>query len=571
LGYRFTKIDGIDRYREVVNLMDGLRLFNFNLSFKDPARKEFVDDARIRVSSIGDPFPSARLDIKKNKAYHLSADYREYEFFFNRADLPSPFRFPDTQLTDNHDFDQKRRRGGLQLSLFPAEEIRFNAGYSFADRKGEAGVPRAFIFVPNLKQNLDERFNEYFMSMDFPLSNWNFHVKQSYWTLENENRIDQPPTLVENRKEDVGTYVSTVKAHTRLGDRWDFDTGYIFAHSEGDARLNISPASLATSGGGSFAFNTHVIESGLSYLLRNDLLVHFDYRFHTFNQDGHADTDLFFLAQGVAQTDYRLVAHTGTLQFEYIPRPNVTVKAGYRVQHRQINAENFNVNFFDGGLESRDAKILSQGWVASGDWKPFKFLSLYGEYEGEVFDNPYTRISPEDQHIAKIRVKYETPIRALTLKGTLLRKRKTNPDQQFLLDVEDYIIAATYHPVSLPGLSIDASYSYEKIQDRKDMRNQDPLLPPFTTFVFDSDALVYSGGIGYEGIYRGLSARFGGTIVRTRKENDQKYAKGILSFWYKTKWLTPILSFERSYLTDNEEPEDSFSANWVTLSVRKEF
>jgi hypothetical protein len=572
VGYRWTDVEGENRYREVVNLEQGLRLFNLNAWFKDPERKSAADDVRLQLNSIGDPFPSGRLDIKKNKVYHLSASYREYEFFFNREELPSPNLF-GTPLTDNHDFNQKRRRGSLSLSLFPAEEIRFDLGYSFSRREGEARVPRAFTFVPNLKQDLDERFNEYFVSASFPLRGWDFHIRQSYWTFENTNRIDQPPTLVEKRNEDVGTYVSTVKTHSRLGDRWDFDAGYIYAHSKGDARMHTAPAVLVTPGEGSFVFDTHVLESGLSYLLRNDLLLHFDYRFHTFDQDGRTNTDLFFVQENTVQTDYSLHAHTGTLQLEYIPKANLTMKAGYRAQHRNISGENFNVNSHDGGVEPQDTEIFVQGLVASADWKPYKTLTLYGEYEGTVFDNPYTRISPEDQHVAKARVRYETPIRTLILKGTMLWKRKTNPDQQFRLDIEDYIIAATYQPSPFPGLSMDASFTYEKIRDRKDIVNQIviPTAPPFTTFVFDSDALIYSGGIGYEGIYKGLSARFGGTVARTSKENHQKYAQGIVSFWYKMKQLTPILSFERSYLTDRESPNDSFFANLVTFSLRKDF
>jgi hypothetical protein len=572
IGYRFTDVEGDNRYREVVNLEQGFRLFSLNLRFKDPERRGPADDVRFRLNSIGEPFPSGRLDVRKNKVYHFSAHYREYEFFFDREELPSPDPF-GTSLTDNHDFNQKRKAGSLSLSLFPSEKIRFDVGYVSAGREGEAGVPRPFTFVPNLKQDLDERFNEYFVSADFPLQNWDFHVKQSYWTFENENRIDEPPTLVEKRNEEARTYVSTVKAHSRLGDRWDFDAGYIYARSEGEARLDTTPAILATSGEGSFVFNTHVLESGLSYLLRNDLLLHFDYRFHTFDQDGRAGTDLLFLPENTVETHYRLYAHTGTLQIEYIPAPDLTVRAGYRAQHRNIKGENFNVNPHDGGPESGDTTIFAQGLIASADWKPFKSLSLFGEYEGTVFDNPYTRISPEDQHVAKARVRYETPIRALTLKGSMLRKRKTNPDQQFRVDVEDYTLTAMYQPPPLPGLSMDGSITYEKIRNKKDIANQSPIPPEplFTTLVFDSDAVIYSGGIAYEGIYKGLSARFGGTIVRTGKENYQKYARGVVSFWYKGKRLTPVLSFERSYLTDRESPNDGFSANLLTLSLRKEF
>jgi hypothetical protein len=231
-------------------------------------------------------------------------------------------------------------------------------------------------------------------------------------------------------------------------------------------------------------------------------------------------------------------AHTGTFQLEYLPKENLTLRAGYRVQYRDIHGDNFVDNQSDGGKHPNDAKILANGWIASADWKPYKFLTLFGEYQGANFDNPYTRISPESENIAKIKVKYDTPIDNLSLKGTVLWKRRVNPDQEFRVDVKDFIGTVTYQPVFVPGLSLDGSITYEKIQDKKDIFDAIPF--SFETFVFDSSALIYTGGISYEGIYKGLGARVNGSYAKTWKENSQRYADAALSFWYKNKWVTPI-------------------------------
>gem|GEM_PF-1473721 len=579
LGYRFTDIAGEDRYREVVNLEEGLRLFNFNVWFKDLERTGAADEFRLRVNNIGDPFPSARLDIKKDKVYQLSAYYREFKYFFDREDTPPPFDFVNTLLTDNHDFNQRRRMGTFALSLFPSNEVRLNFGHSFAERTGETGVPRIFTFVPNLTQELDEQYREYFGSIDFPLGAWDFNIKQSFSTYENNDEIDSFPPLVEKRNESIRTYVSTIKTHTGLGDRWDFDAGYVLAHSDGDSHLQTLrtiPIQL-DSGDGDVLFDTHIVELGLSHLLRENLVLHFDYRFHTFAQDGSTDTDLFFLPQTVVTTEYSLLANTGTLQVEYAPFDNLTAKAGYRVQDRQIEAENFQANAFDGGTTSSSAGIFAQGWIASANWKPFKSLSLFGEYEGDAFDNPYTRISPQGTSLAKLRVRYETPIKGLNLNSSFLWKRRNNSDQQYRLDVKDYVFAAAYQPPALPQLTLDASYTYESIREEEDILNQEDLISltpsvfPLSTFFFDSDAQILSGGITLEGIYKGLGSRLAGTVARTRDENSQRYFDATLSFWYKNPWVTPVITFERTYLKDFESPEDSFSANLVTLSLRKEF
>ena len=572
-GYRFTDIHGSsDRYREVVNLDEGPNLFDLNLWVKDLERKGFADEVRLRLSSIGDPFPSARLDIKKNKLYQLSVDYREYDFFFNRLDTPADSL---SLLTDNHDFDQKRRTGRILLSLFPGEEIRLNFGHNFAQRTGEAAVPRAFIPVANLPQDLDEQFREYFGSIDFPLGGWDFHVKQSFWTFDNENEIDQAPTLLEKRDESVWTYVSTLKGHTQLGERWDLDAGYVYAHSEGSSRLEVFPPVFVDSGTGELKYDTHIVELGLSHLLRKDLIAHLDYRLHTFEQHGQAITD-FLQPPPFNETDYSLFAHTLTPQLEYLPFDHLTLRGGYRFQYRSIEAENFAPDLADGGQSSQGDKVLSHSWVASFDWKPIKSLSLFGEYEGDTFNIPYTRISPEEQHIAKFRIRYDTPIKGLNLRGATLWKQRTNPDQQYRLDIQDYVLAATYQPAAFPKLTLDVSYTYERIRDKKAILNESaldppPIVPLFSTFHFDSNAQIFSGGISCEGLYKELGGRLTSTYARTEEENSQRYSVVSLSFWYKNKWIIPIVTFERYDLDDFERPGDGFSANLVTVSLRKEF
>lgn len=563
-GYRLTDIDGRDRYKEVVNLMEGLRLFDFSLWGKnlDP-KKGFADYFSFSVNGIGDPFPSGRLEIKKNKAYDLVATYKEFKFFFNRED--------DFFSTDNHNFNQTSRRGTLTLSVFPKEDIQLNLGYSHFQRDGGTGAPR-LTFPFSLDQELKERLDQFFISGDFPIGNWDFHVKQSFSHFQNKDKIEEPTTLVEKRNEHVNTYVSTIKAHTQFGERWDLDTGYVYAHSEGKADLTTVPAIGVYSGRGDFNFNTHIMELGLSYSLTKNLLFHLDYRLHTLDQEGTSGTDPFLIPTGNTRTEYNLLAHTGTFQLEYLPRENLTLRAGYRFQYRDIEGSNFVVNRYDGGADPEDTTILTHGWVASANWKPYKFLSLFGEYQGANVDNPYTRISPESENIAKMKVTYDTPIKNLSLKGTALWKRRVNPDQEFVVDLKDYIFTATYQPAFIPGLSLDASLTYEKINDKKNILNAPMILfPPYSLVYFNSDALIYSGGISYEGIYKGLGARLYGSYARTREDNSQTYADGVLSIWYKNKWLTPMITLERTYLVDRVNRRDGFDANLLTFSLRKEF
>jgi hypothetical protein len=556
VGYRFTDIDGRNRYKETVNLMEGVRLFDLNLFGENLQKKGAVDAFQLNLNGIGDPFPFARFEAKKNKAYDLTATYREYKYFTARTE--------ETFLTDNFSFNQKTKRGSLALTLFPSSDVRFNLGYNRVQVDGTSIVPMPF--TPSQKQDLDEAFNEYFASADFTLSKVNLHVKQSFWTFDNRNTIDGP-TRPESRDENVNTYVSTIKGSTQLGQRWDLSAGYTYAHSEGRADLETTPG-LVTPGRNNFTFNTHIAEMGLSHLLTQKLLLHLDYRFHTQEQDGSVENE-----PGISSTSYSLYANTGTAQLEYLPKPNLTLRGGYRIQYRNIDYDNGapRTGVSLGGEDPYDTNILAHGWIGSVDWKPYKVLSVFGEYQGAQFDNPYTRISPESENLGKVRIKYDTPIKNLNLSGTGVWRRRVNPDQDYSVEVRDISLAAAYQPAFLPKLSLDASFTYEMIQNEEDIPNEDFAPPLYQRISFDSNAMILSGGLTYEGLYKGLGARLYGSYAKTTEENRQIYADGVVSVFYKNKWLTPTLTWERTYLTDKTNPGDGFSANLLTFSLRKEF
>ena len=560
LGYRFTDIDGSKaRYKEVVNLQEGLKLFDLSLIGRkaDETAAGPVDYFRFNLSDIGDPFPSGRLEVRKKKTYDFLASYQQYDYFTNREE--------NGFATDNFSFDSTFGRGTLLVSVFPKEDIKLNFGYNLVQRNGDASVPRPFFLVQ--EQELKERLNEYFISADFSIGAFDFFIKQDYWNFKNKDEIDGPYQS-EDRNETTNTYVSTLRGHTQLGERWDLDAGYIYAHSQGTAELTTSPEVYVDSGKGTTNFNTQIAELGLSYLLTKNLIFHGDYRFHYIDQNGRANTDTLLSAPTSTGSAFNLMAQTGIFQLEYTPRENLTLRGGYEIQYEDVNADPVVDSIFNGGKNPNDQSTWNNGLIASADWKPFEFLSLYGEYAGAKFSNPYTYISPESQSIAKFKAKYDTPIKSLSLQGSAAWTRRVNPDQDYTRDLQAYTITAVYLPMET--LALDGSVTYEKILDGKDILTPVGPLVFYPHVDFDSSAYIFSGGVSWD-IYRGFGASFRGNYANTLQENPQAYADGVLSFWYKNPWVTPIVALERTYLIDNVNSLDSFSANLLTLSLRKDF
>lgn len=138
LGYRLTDIDGSkNRYKEVFNLTEGLRLLNLSLWANDSEKKGLVDYFNLNLNGIGDPFAFGRLEVKKSKTYDLVATYRESKYFFDRED--------NSLLTDNHNFNSKTRMGTLNLTIFPKDDFKLNFGYSRTQRDGEGSFPSNFF------------------------------------------------------------------------------------------------------------------------------------------------------------------------------------------------------------------------------------------------------------------------------------------------------------------------------------------------------------------------------------------------------------------------------------------
>ena len=568
LGYRLTDVDGNKgQYRETVNLRDGLKLFDFNLTGRNlEPGKGYVDYFSLKGRDIGDPFPYGKLEVKKNKTYELSASYRQYNYFVTPDAETSPF------LRSNLGFDSKFSSGTFGLSVFPKDDVKLNFGYRHWGRSGDAYAPR-FQFFDTLPQDLDEGMNEYFVSADFPIAGWDFNVKQSFWNYHNDNKIEGCCPFSENRNENMNTLVTTVKAHTKFGERVDFDGALVYAHSNGWASLQTTPGVAVQTGSGSLSYNTYVVELGLSYLLTKTLILHGDYRFHFFDQNGETNTDPLLSPTGASvATAYNLTANTGTIQLEYLPMDNLTLRGGYQFQSQIINGEYFGFfanPYFAGGPKPQGTTEWVNGFVGSVDWKPYKFLKVFGEYRGADFSNPYTWISPDSQNVAKLKVKYDTPIDRLGLTGSFRWNRQVNPSLDYRLDVKDLTFTASYQPSFLPKLSVDGSVTYEVNDNTQNIYNIIPF--QFQRVIFDQDALIWAGGITYENIYEGLCARASGSYAKTYKQNSQRYADGLISVWYKNKYLTPIITFERTYLDNITAPLNSFSANLWTFSLRKEF
>jgi hypothetical protein len=147
IGYRFngSLTGNEDVYRSVVNLGEGPRLLNLDLSMS-PSLK-WIDELTLRANNWGDPYNHAFMRAGKAGAYRLEVDYRNIAYF---NALPS-FANPNIErglLDSQRTFDMKRRYTNVELDILPGGRIIPFLGYTHDAGYG-SGVT---LYVPSLNE-----------------------------------------------------------------------------------------------------------------------------------------------------------------------------------------------------------------------------------------------------------------------------------------------------------------------------------------------------------------------------------------------------------------------------------
>jgi len=107
-------------YRSIVNLASGLRLVNLDLKY-DPSgpEKKLADSVLLQLHDIGDPYNSARLDMKKNRIYEFRGSYSNIAYYNNLPSFANPTIATTAAFLDQQAYDTQVRNFSNELVLFP--------------------------------------------------------------------------------------------------------------------------------------------------------------------------------------------------------------------------------------------------------------------------------------------------------------------------------------------------------------------------------------------------------------------------------------------------------------------
>jgi len=597
-----------DLYNEVVNLQEGVRLFNFTLHGDRIAPElKLVDHFSLDATDIGDPYPKIQLHVAKDEVYKFDVNLRSSKYFVKRtADA----------FSDNHRFDIERRFGDIHLTLFPTKTLQVHLFYRRQERDGTGTVPRLIdnnVFV--LRTDPDETTNEVGVAADLSTHFLSVHLEQSYRRFNDDGLVSLPSpglqglrtdspfatmrldTFQEGRNQQVETWVTRLRLRATLAPQWEGTQGYVFAHSTGTAQLHATEGGVGRAGTsgpnedftavltgrGDTSSDVHIVEVGTSYAFLPSLIGHLDYRFHLVDQDGEGflDTRRLGFLTGltlIRDTGSQVIktrAHTLTASAEWLPLPNLTLRLGYRYQLRDVTVDQIanGVPAVDNPLAAApqlDKTTHGQGVVFDAAWRYRDLLQASVKFVGDYFDTPYTRISPTSDNRARVQVRL-TPWKWLAVSETFAITDLDNPDTGTSTQSTSWTTGLFLQPIE--QLTLDGSLSFTDLDHRSQTLIPINAVRTPTVFINDSEALSYTVTGTLVDLIPNTGIKAYATWTRVYGEGKSSYffAGGEASYRWKQPALRFTVRYERPYVIEREPPHDMFFAHIVTLIVSKDF
>src|SRR4051794_31381979 len=106
-------------YRSLVDLGQGLKLLDADLSILDPKRRWF-DRIDTRAANWGDdPYATLHVTVRKKNIYDFAASYRNLAYFNNVPSFANPL-LDRGILTSERTYDTRSRISSFDLTLLPS-------------------------------------------------------------------------------------------------------------------------------------------------------------------------------------------------------------------------------------------------------------------------------------------------------------------------------------------------------------------------------------------------------------------------------------------------------------------
>ena len=620
-GYRFVSVGGSRaKYDELFNLQEGFRLFDgqFDLTPKQPNTGWF-DRLSFSAQGLGgDPFPVLRADLRKSGVYDLRLSYRATQYFYD---------LPQTTLTPNRGWIDRRRFGDADLRYTPTRNLRFHFFYHRTERAGDDLATSPFFYLPlgldfwqafgranslSWVVPIREEANLFGGGVDYRLGKTDFHVEQSYRTYNNpanlEGFANQPISLlgpgspaqniVINRWDSFAGFnipMTSIHIDQEVDERLQLRAGYVDTHANGPTSLNgsvlvpgivpglpgiVNPSvPLNYTGAGTTNLTTQTAEAGFTLKLFEQMDFISDYRYQIFSERANESiqatrSDLVgpvSLSQDSLRWDFGI--HTLDTVLTYTPWSDLSIRAGVRFLKEDI------VRKTNGQTDIGTQRSWYYTPLVNVAWTPSKKFSLRGDFESRTAVDPYVRISPESTVGSTIRTRF-SPSDKWGIDNTWSFRNLKTQDIQFIAHSRTNSTTLWLQP--LDKLGFQGGFNYGNFSSQNTIGFLSGV-PPLTGF-FSTDQTIdrtFFYGIKINP-KDSLTLAFTGQFIRSTglgTFTGETSTYGPLSWpaWsaevgYTTKHVgRMVASWQRSYYHEDLFRATDYSASGFTLRFERAF
>lgn len=609
-GYRFVDLNGsAAKYNELLNLQQGFRFFDgqFNLQRNEPGQGWF-DRLSVTTQGLGgDPYPLIRADLRKNGVYELRTGYRATQYFYD---------LPQTDLTPQRGWIDRRRFADAELRYTPTRALRFRFFYNRTERVGNDLATSPFFYLPlglNVWEAIGranavpwvipirEEANLFGGGVDLRLGETNIHLEQSYRTYNNPANLKgfsnqaiqlgglgSPLQNLVVRKWDsfAGFNIPTtsLRVDQELAGRLQLRAGYIYARASGPTSLDgvVSPLSdvlVNYTGTGTTEVITHTAEGGFTLKLFEAMDLLSDYRYQTVAERGTQSLravrsdfpDPVSLSQNSLRWDFGI--HTVDTVLSVVPRASLNIRAGLRFLKQDI------VRKENDKLAPGTQRTWSYTPLVNVGWTPSKKFSLRGDFESRVVVDPYVRITPENTVGSTIRARFYPSDRWGIDNTWSFRNWKTE-DIGFLAHSRSNSTSLWFQPFD--RLGFQGGFNYRNFSSENTVRFQRGI-PPLTGLLSTDQTIDHTYFVGVKtNPKESLTLSFTGQFIRST---------GLGTFTGETSTYGPLtwpactaeiaytasrigrvaFTWQRSYYHEDLFRAADYSANAFTLRFERAF
>ena len=401
-GYRFVDTSGtVERYKQDLNLDEGLRLFNFNLQITpNETFKNLFDRIDLNMYNFGgDPYETFRLAIQKFGKYKFQYDRRKSNYFYadqheiDGGHLYNPFTF---------NFDRTMDSMLFKLNLHKNVDIYVN--FDRYDKNGDSTLTLDINRIEfEFDKPIEENYKAFAIGIDFHMKSFTFGFEERVMDYDNANSLFLPGSadggpgarypselnyFILNQPYDLKTYTHTFKATGRAFDRLLINAFAQFSNQDMDLNYTEEGDGIdylgkffdySQTGAGNFERKISLFDFDVTYLMFDKLALVAAFRFNDFSQEGFLTIDG---EKEEAMLEYNNKTAEGGLQYQFSSRMVLT--AGYRYEIRELD-----------GTETAtfEDSTTRNGLFGNLSWNT-KAFKITADYQFGDYKDPYTLISP---------------------------------------------------------------------------------------------------------------------------------------------------------------------------------